>query len=68
MKQQGAATTVYVYDASGQLAAEYSTQANQSPCATCYLTADHLGSTRLVTDQTGAIKTLHDFLPFGEEI
>jgi RHS repeat-associated protein len=64
---QGGATTVYVYDAAGQLAAEYGT-ASPEPCTTCYLTADHLGSTRAVTNQDGVLKALHDYLPFGEEI
>jgi YD repeat-containing protein len=41
-------TTVYVYDALGQLAAEYSTApSGTSPCATCFISVDHLGSTRL---------------------
>ena len=30
--------------------------------------ADPLGSTRLVTDQTGEVVSRHDYLPFGEEI
>jgi RHS repeat-associated protein len=64
----GGATTVYVYDAFGQLAAEYSTAINTSPCTTCYLTWDHLGSTRLVTDQNAKVVARHDYLPFGEEI
>jgi RHS repeat-associated protein len=59
--------TVYVYDALGQLAAEYSTAANAPPCTTCYLSDDHLGSTRLVTDQNGSVVARHDYLPFGEE-
>jgi RHS repeat-associated protein len=59
--------TVYVYDAFGQLAAEYSTATNAPPCTTCYLSSDHLGSTRLVTDQSGNIVARHDYLPFGEE-
>jgi len=69
-KVQGSATTVFVYDAQGQLAAEYSTQPETDiRCTTCYLTADHLGSTRLMTDgTTGLPKALHDYLPFGEEI
>ena len=46
-------TTTYVYDAKGDLAAEYSTEPPPAPCQTCYLTADPLGSTRLVTDQNG---------------
>ncbi len=64
----GGAATVYVYDAMGRLAAEYSTGAATSPCATCYLSTDHLGSTRLVVDQNGNFVARHDFLPFGEEV
>ncbi len=58
------------YDAAGQLAAEYASAAPPTPpCATCYLTADHLGSTRMVTDgTTGQPVSLHDYLPFGEQI
>jgi RHS repeat-associated protein len=37
-------------------------------CVTCYLTVDHLGSTRLMTDQNGNVVARHDFLPFGEEL
>jgi RHS repeat-associated protein len=59
--------TVYVYDAFGELAAEYSTATNTPPCTTCYLSLDHLGSTRLVTDQSGNVVARHDYLPFGEE-
>ena len=50
-KVSGGVTTVYVYDAQGRLAAEYTTAASTQPlCTTCYLTADPLGSTRLVSD------------------
>jgi len=52
----------------GLLAAEYSSVANTSPCTTCYLSYDHLGSVRLVTDGSGNIISRHDFLPFGEEV
>jgi RHS repeat-associated protein len=62
------ATTTYVYDAQGQLAAEYSTSAPPALCATCWLTADHLGSTRMLTDSNGVVQRRYDFLPFGEEI
>jgi RHS repeat-associated protein len=59
----------YVYDAAGTLTAEYATSPPLTPCSTCYLTVDALGSTRMMTDgSTGAIKSLHDYLPFGEEI
>ncbi|MGE5644557.1 MAG: RHS repeat domain-containing protein, partial [Acidobacteriota bacterium] len=67
-KVQGTAKTVYVYDAAGNLAAEYATMPETGPCTTCYLTADHLGSTRAMTSQSGAAVALHDYLPFGEEI
>jgi RHS repeat-associated protein len=62
-------TTVYVYDAWGNLAAEYG-QAETSPCdtATCYLTVDHLGSTRLLTDNAGSSSVRYDYLPFGQEL
>ena len=59
--------TNYVYDAQGLLVAEYGTTA-QAPCATCYLSWDQIGSTRLVTDQNGQVVARHDYLPFGEEL
>jgi RHS repeat-associated protein len=67
-KATGTSTTVYVYDAQGQLAAEYATLPTAQPCATCYLTADRLGSTRMVTDANARVQSLTDYLPFGEEI
>lgn len=66
-KVQGGATTLYVYDAAGQLAAEYSTAAPQE-LGTQYVTVDHLGSTRLVINAAGAAVKRYDYLPFGEEI
>jgi RHS repeat-associated protein len=62
------AMSVYVYDAFGALAAQYSSSANAAACTTCYLSTDHLGSVRLVTDQNGIVVARHDYLPFGEEI
>jgi len=62
-------TTTYVYDAQGQLAAEYAVGTlPASPCQTCYLTADHLGSTRVVTNGSGVLASRHDYVPFGEEL
>jgi YD repeat-containing protein len=62
-------TTTYVYDAQGELAAEYVIGTVPTPpCSTCYLTSDHLGSTRLMTDGHGNPVALHDYQPFGEEI
>jgi len=69
LKQSPAATTVYLYDAFGELAAEYSTASTVNPdCVTCYLSTDHLGSTRLVTDGGHNVVARHDYLPFGEEV
>ena len=59
-------TTTFVYDAFGNLAAEYGGPSGDT--GTQYLTSDHLGSTRLVTDQYGAAVKCYDYLPFGEEI
>ena len=61
--------TIFVYDAFGLLAAEYNAGAAGTPaCTTCYLSADYLGSLRLVTDENGTVIGRHDYLPFGEEI
>src|SRR6185312_6923405 len=61
--------TVYVYDIGGKLVAEYSSGAvSVPPCHTCFLSTDHLGSTRLVTDENGNTVSRHDYIPFGEEI
>jgi len=67
-KTQGGQDTFYVYNVLGQLAAEFSAQGPQGPGGTLYLTADHLGSTRVVTDQSRVVRARHDYLPFGEEI
>ena len=64
----GGKTIVYVYDAFGNMTAEYDSNPTMGPCTTCYLNYDHLGSLRLVTDASGNIIARHDFLPFGEEI
>ncbi|MDM7997908.1 MAG: RHS repeat-associated core domain-containing protein [Acidobacteriota bacterium] len=61
-----ASTTVYVYDAFGKLAAEYAPNTGQT--GTSFLTADHLGSTRLETNASGQAVSCSDYLPFGEEI
>ena len=65
----------YAYDAWGNLAAEYSSGTETSPCgvATCYVTTDHLGSTRLITDGAGSttapsVVARYDYQPFGPEI
>jgi RHS repeat-associated protein len=66
-KVDGSGTTVFVYDAMGQLVAEYTSGA-ASGSSTSYITADHLGSTRAVTRGDGSVKAMYDYLPFGEEL
>jgi len=57
------------YDAFGNLAAEYASELVASPpCVTCYVSDDLLGSTRMVTDQTGAVQASHDYYPYGAEV
>jgi len=62
-----AGTTIYVYDAMGKLIAEY-TSGNATGSGTSYITADGLGSPRVITAQDQSVKARHDYLPFGEEI
>ena len=61
-------TTVFVYNVAGQLIAEYSDPMPAREGGTKYLTADHLGSTRVVTGSDVSVKARHDYLPFGEDI
>ncbi len=62
-------TTLFVYDASNNLAAEYTINVPSPTTPTIsYLTEDALGSVRAITDSSGQIKARRDFLPFGEEI
>jgi RHS repeat-associated protein len=66
-KIAGNEVTIFVYDAAGKLVAEYSTQISQTPQVS-YLTNDHLGSQRIITDKDGKVFSRRDFLPFGEEL
>jgi RHS repeat-associated protein len=59
-------TTIFVYDGGGQLVAEYSTQISQTPQVS-YLTSDHLGSPRVITDSLGKVIARHDYSAFGDE-
>jgi hypothetical protein len=68
MKVTGGVTTVFVYDAAGNLAAEYAS-GTQPAQQTLYVTTDHLGSTRLVTTPPPVqAAARYDYLPFGEEV
>ena len=64
-KTVGTVVTNFVYNASGELVAEYSNGPLQA-VGTEYLFDDHLGSTRLVMN--GSVAKRYDYLPFGEEI
>jgi len=60
-----------VYDGLNQLAAEYSTGTTaSSPCQTCYLHRDHLGTVRVITDSNGTFVARHGTTTcrYGEEI
>ena len=60
--------TAYVYDAFGHLVAEYGGAANPDAGLTTYLSADHLGSTRLVADGSGNQRYCYDYLAFGGDL
>src|SRR6266498_778686 len=55
--------TYYVYDADGQLMAEYGGAATGSD--TQYLATDQLGSTRMVQDAQGNCAVRMDYAPYG---
>jgi len=81
-KVSASENTTFVYDASGVLLEEWSGGALQTSYVyagsrllttetsngTNYLTADHLGSPRVLTNGSGAVGSRKDFSPFGEEI
>jgi len=60
-------TTVFVYDASSKLIAEYSNRTPENP-NTSYVATDTLLSVRLVTDKNGNVVSRRDFKPFGEDL
>ena len=61
-------TTVFVYGASGKLVAEYSTVgASTQDAKVIYLTNDHLGSPRVMTNERGVVLNLRRLLvPVGD--
>jgi len=61
-------TATFVYDVTGSVAVEYSTQPANLLCNTCYLTTDHLGGSRVMTNQAGTVVFRQDYLPFGESL
>jgi RHS repeat-associated protein len=59
--------TVFVYNAYGKLVAEYADSTPGSPSIR-YVTKDHLGSSRVITDGAGVVLTRDDYLAFGESL
>ena len=65
----GNEVTIFVYNAMGRLAAEYSTTAAAAEVPkVSYLTTDHLRSPRVITDQHGRVISRKDFTAFGDEV
>lgn len=60
---------IFIYNAVGQLVAEYSTNTpSGQPSKVSYLTNDILGTPRITTDPQKQVISRRDFLPFGEEL
>lgn len=66
-KVSGNRTVIFVYNNNGTLVAEYDSQTAANPQVS-YLTADHLGSPRVITDGRGAVISRHDYMAFGTDI
>ncbi len=66
-KARPSETTIFVYNISSQLVAEY-TSSTPDNNGTSYLTTDILGTPRILTKADGSVKYRHDYLPFGEEV
>ena len=62
----GTLVTAFVYNAFGQLIAEYGAGTGETGLR--YMTTDHLGSVRLVTGSTGNVIRRHDYRPFGQDL
>ena len=60
--------SVSVYDAGGKLAAEYAQTTAPTTTNVDFVTNNYQGSTAVVTDNGGLVKSRHDYLPFGEEL
>ena len=66
----GGENIIFVYDAAGRLAAEYNAGepvSGDDVPRVSYLTNDHLGSPRIVTDANGGVVSRKDFAAFGDE-
>ena len=59
-------TVVFVYSG-GKKVAEYSNDLAVNT-STKYLTEDHLGTPRVISDQSGSVLSRRDMMPFGEDL
>jgi len=59
--------TVFVYDATNKLVAEYSSETT-STSGRSYITNDLLNSPRVISNNDGNVTSRRDFMPFGESI
>lgn len=59
--------TIFIYDAAGKLAAEYSNIQPQIPTRR-FITADVLDTPRVITNAAGDVISRKDYMPFGEEL
>jgi RHS repeat-associated protein len=64
----GTVETLFVYNITGRLVAEYTLNSQPGNDGTSYLTSDTLGTPRVITGADGSVKARHDYLPFGEEL
>ena len=67
-KTVGNQETYFVYDAFGKLTSEYTVNQTPTQNGTQYLTADALGSPRVLTKAIGGVVSRHDYMPYGEEV
>jgi RHS repeat-associated protein len=66
VKRSGSVPAYFAYDVSGNLLMEDS--ADVESTGVSYVTQDHLGSTRVVTDKDGIVVRRYDYAPFGEDL
>ena len=59
--------TIFACDTTGEVIAEYSTKLAATPQVS-YMTQDHLGSPRVMTDENGNVTNRKDFMAFGDEV
>lgn len=67
-KTIGSTTTIFVYDAAGTHIADYSNAPQTDlTCSPCFLGTGALGTPRVIAGPHGTI-SLHDYMPFREEL